>query len=346
MAKLLWVNNSWTIEGDLPNGLQFAQGVFLTSSGDRAPECFGELWDGISAEDCRLKCDFSPCCLELTAKRALPAAQRELGSEHSLGRLSDLLGISEASLLAMEQYKQGGANPLAKTRKKAPPLSVIGDAGEQPREAATVAPAESEPLVTASASSIDDVEEPEDEPVSETIEDRRSMVPSGPSRAPSAPRAKGGAMHRRKKRVRPAALAKVQVAYIHSERKGWGEHTYENRWRRERARSPLIAQLQPGTVLQTLYRGKLCETTVLETGYLVQGMQVPTLYMATLCFTGTKARRKTKGEGTRQVGNYSAVKFWRLAELLGTTSKLAPGVDPKRVRVHRQRKSLTVSPIS
>jgi 23S rRNA pseudoU1915 N3-methylase RlmH len=117
-------NDTWDAK-EVPKTLQFINNCWITASGEAAPECFGELWDGVGVggqPECKSGCDFGPVCMELTAKRGLAAAKIRMGEGHSLTDISADMGISEVSLIALDAYARGGPSPLGQvTKKKAPP---------------------------------------------------------------------------------------------------------------------------------------------------------------------------------------------------------------------------------
>jgi hypothetical protein len=344
MGKVLWKDGEWVIDGDPPNGLQFIDGQFRASDGSPQPECFGELWDGVgprAAVECKQECDFSPCCMELTARQALPAAQIRLGAGHSLQDLAgeNAMNISEESILALMAYVKGGANPAPikeekpKKKKAPPPDPEPMKAAEPPppvQEASKVEPPKQEPSAEAPKAEVSPVSKKKatkkapTKPAKGKKAEKAKAGGPGPQKAPSAKRAKAGAGA--KVKATPVKPAKARAGSTPS--KHWGEHTFKDRWERERERSPLIGQLKAGMVLKKVYKDQKCECRVLKMGYSVKGETVPTLYMTVLPYTGTVARPRQSPdgkpvEGERQVGNYSAAKFWDLEKLFGKPAKKA-----------------------
>jgi hypothetical protein len=350
MGKMRWNDGAWDIDGELPNGLQFLNGVFSTQTGEVAPECFGELWDGLGASgslECKEQCDFSPCCMELTAKQALPAAQIRMGAGHGLSELAESMAIAEDSVLGLMAYAKGGASPLGPARsKKAPPSAEsISDpegasaelVGEQAREDAvaieepqlsaeaeveTVVQTTSEekkaPAKKAPAKKAPAKKAPAKKAPAKKAPAKKAAAVSGPRKAPPVKSVKAGAGGAEKGTPVPSVKARGGSTPT-STRAGrsWGDHTFASRWSRERERSPLIAQLKPGMTLRVVYKGKKCEVKVLREGYSVLGAKVPTLYMTAVAYTGTEARPGVNrlADRERQVSNYSAARFWRLKEL-------------------------------
>lgn len=325
---VLWKDGEWIVEGAAPNGLQLVNDTWKGRGGEEAPECFGIMWNGLGPEgsdDCKSGCDFAPVCLELTAKQALGAAQIRLGEGHSLESLAEEMVIPESTVLALMAYSKGGANPLA-TRpvKKAPPPP-----DPQPEEVKTP------PNLDTPEVAVLDTKKAEGggcPPREKQMAARKKKAKApveqpekkaqGPQKAQSAKRAKAGA---KVKAVASAKPAKARGASTPTQ-KHWGEKTFEDRHERERKRSALIRLLKPGMVLKTTYKKRVCEVTVINGGYKVQGQVVPTLYMATLPFVGTEQRPRQAQEGkrppgTRYVSDYSAAKFWRLKALFGSKTK-------------------------
>ncbi len=103
----------------------------------------------------------------------------------------------------------------------------------------------------------------------------------------------------------------------------WGPHTFASRCAKERARSPEIAALKVGQQVTVEFEGKPHTATVLKDGYRYDGNQWPTLYSIVKEITGTVERQKQlvsgkRPAGTRQLCNWSAVRFWRLRQLLAS----------------------------
>lgn len=370
MGSVLWKDGKWHIEGNPPNQLQFVNNTWVTADGDLAPECFGELWDAVGPQGsdmCKHECDFSPVCMELMAKQTLPAAQIRLGAGHSLEALAPDLNVCADTIMALTNYLKGGAHPLQHgAKKKAPPPAVepamlekdsededeldpsdetIEDEGDVLEEEDLDTSSE-DSEVTAPEEEVKAVNKKKKAPAqtkSKAKKEAKAKVKAKvggpvPQKAPSVKRAKAGVSAKEQAKV--ALPAKAQVECIPTDEdannKSWGEHTFRARWERERERSKLIAQLQPGMVLRVTHKKQECETKVLKEGYLVKGVKVPTLYMTVLPYTGTVARPKQDGTGERQVGNYSAAKFWRLKELFDKSVKVT---DPRVAKLLRKTKA-------
>ena len=113
-----------------------------------------------------------------------------------------------------------------------------------------------------------------------------------------------------KKKKAPARRAKAQA---HGE---WGNHTYKERWARERKRTPVIGALVPGMKLHRTYKGESYTLLVKSGHYLFNSKKFPTLYAVTKAITGTHEvpRKNQKGKvvGTKQLCNWSATRFWNI----------------------------------
>lgn len=101
----------------------------------------------------------------------------------------------------------------------------------------------------------------------------------------------------------------------------WGEHTWEKRYQRER-KNKWVSKLRPGMRLKREYKGEMYEVTVLKKFYKFQGEVYPTGYSITKLITGTKEAPRQldkdgkRPKGTRQLCNWSFVKFFNLPALL------------------------------
>jgi len=122
-----------------------------------------------------------------------------------------------------------------------------------------------------------------------------------------------------------AMLAKSARAPVGERDREWSPEAHLNRFYAEKKRSPLLAHIPIGAKLSREYGKKMLEVEVTEVGYLHKGKMWPTLYSLTKHLTGTSeapAQRKeagkeeTRPEGTRQLCNWSAPKFWRVKTLL------------------------------
>lgn len=321
------VNGVWQIPGELPNGLEFKDGKFSVD-GENQPECFDDMmWDDSpdGAEACH-GCVFSPVCLERTAKIALPAAQARLGAGATLEALSEQLAIKPASVLMLMAQAKGEA--LEPKRKKKP-------SEVPPEPAAQEVPPAHEPTPDRDpfAAVESDVNPTHDEGGPATSESKPSKKAgkkvkkdkpakaaeepqsSRPQVAPSVKRAKGGALPKK-------ANAKTAKARAASSPEPWGEHTFVDRFKRERQRSRLISRLVPGTVLTVERNGQKHVCQVIQNGYTYRGKTFPTLYAVTVEAAGTQERpRQLKADGSRPEGqraicNWSAPKFWALDKVL------------------------------
>jgi len=86
-----------------------------------------------------------------------------------------------------------------------------------------------------------------------------------------------------------------------------------SRFERERARSPKVAALETGTVLEREFGGKLWKVTVLTNGYKLDGKKFETLYSTVVHIAGTQEYdRQGDNSGKRAMANWSSPKFWRL----------------------------------
>lgn len=100
----------------------------------------------------------------------------------------------------------------------------------------------------------------------------------------------------------------------------WGKHTWKKRWARER-KGKYIKQLRPGMKLTRKYKGTLYEVVVLKKYYRYNGRDYPTLYSVVKEITGTKTslrqpdEKGRRPEGTRQLCNWNAVRFFSLKAL-------------------------------
>jgi len=317
--SVTWKDGAWIVDGNPPNGLQLTNGIWKSADGVDSPECFGILWDGMGVggtEDCKSGCDFAPACMELTARQALPASQIRLGAGHNLESLAADLGIPEGTVMALMVYAQGGPSPLVtRPSKKAPPPAE-SKAPEVSREA--FVPKQEKRVKPPKEKKVS----PKKKPLSEKVRASAKVPP----KAPSAKRAKGGASVKGTRAVKTAKALAVTPATGK-----WGAHTFQERRAREMKRSPLIRKLQPGMILETQYKRKSYQVEVLPEGYRSKGKMYPTLYSVTVAFTGTEARpcqvlKGKRKKGSRQLSNYSAVRFWKLQKLF---PKVAPKVSVK-----------------
>ena len=101
--------------------------------------------------------------------------------------------------------------------------------------------------------------------------------------------------------------------------KTWDPKHDAKRWKRERERSALIAQLTPGMLLRQDFKGEVVEVKVMADGYLYGDKKYPTLYAVAKEVTGTiqcpkmKAKDGTRPAGTRALSNWSATRFFKAA---------------------------------
>lgn len=103
----------------------------------------------------------------------------------------------------------------------------------------------------------------------------------------------------------------------------WGQHTWEARRERERARNKWIRMLTPGMVLRREWDGEIHEVKVRKADYWYRNKAYPTLYAVVKVITGTREAPKQKTaegkrpKGKRQLCNWSAARFFNLPALLG-----------------------------
>jgi len=323
------VNGVWQIPGELPNGLEFKDGKFSVD-GENQPECFDDMmWDDSpnGAEACH-DCAFSPVCLERTAKIALPAVQARLGAGATLEALAEQLAITPASVLMLMAQAKGEA--LEPKRKKKPSEVPLAPAAQEvppapkalePEPAKPVEvvaevqpeqPVPEKPKKTKAAKPAKAKLKAKKEKPAKVAEEPQSSLPQV---APSVKCAKGGALPKK-------ANAKTAKARAESSPEPWREHTFVDRFKRERQRSRLISRLVVGTVLTVERNGQKHVCQVIQNGYTYRGKTFPTLYSVTVEAAGTQERpRQLKADGSRPEGqraicNWSAPKFWALDKVL------------------------------
>lgn len=315
----------WVVVGKNPDGLSYSDVMgWETQAGQSPPECFGDLWDGVGPQapaECQFECVFSPVCMELTAKQALPAAQIALGVGHSLQQLSEKLGIGEATVLALLAYLKGGACPSRPKQRVRTPTRGIEESVPLRLDAPAAVPEESSPYVMDPAQYQRRLKasKPRKTPprnrrcrkglgVVQAADGRWTLSVEPVRDLASAPKSRGA--------VRSVLELGDYMRVRRKQAAQWGQETFRRRWERERARDELIRQLEPGWVLRTLFRGRECVARVLPVGYEVLGIMVPTLYAATLAYVGIVLRPPHKAGGKpRLLANYSARKFWKLFSL-------------------------------
>jgi len=280
MATKMMTWNYGVWEGEPPEGLVLVGEQWLTNPGrEPSPECFGELWDGVgpkSSDDCQ-SCVFTGLCAILTAKQALPASQERLGPSHDLGKLVADLGISDTSIVALQNYAKGGVHPLDRPSKKEPTAS---------KE------------TVASLNAIADLK------LSKPKKKKKRGKIVGPRVAPSAKRA---AERGTKKVVNSAGTATARADYTRS--KPMNSEMARLKWGIERERNPEIRYLNPGDVLTRTYLGKAYHVKVLNGKYRISGKTVATLYQAMLEATGLLL------VSGRKLPTMSTRRFWNLHKI-------------------------------
>ena len=134
---------------------------------------------------------------------------------------------------------------------------------------------------------------------------------------------KGSKVRKAKPKKKPAkkpakkAATKSRVAHVEDP---WGEHTWDKRYQRER-KNKWVAKLRPGMKLKREYKGETYEVLVLKKFYKFRGQVYPTGYSITKEITGTKEaprqldKNGNRPQGTRQLCNWSFVKFFNLKAL-------------------------------
>ncbi len=104
-----------------------------------------------------------------------------------------------------------------------------------------------------------------------------------------------------------------------AEKKGW-----MRRWDQERVKHPTFAKATPGSTLIRQFKGTEYRVKVYRGSYHLLSTEIwaPTLGMMTTIITGTQTHKKqakvtgktkTRPKGTRQLSNWSAIRFWKTA---------------------------------
>ncbi len=303
------------------------------------PSCFGQYWEGIDGSPCKDdNCSALNECLAKFATKTLVEHQRKLGkgkaTADALAKATDV--DKKAIELAMTFQENMGLDPY-----NIPPPTTE-ETPEEPEEE----PEEEEVEEGAS-------EEPEPEPekpkkpakkkvakkpatkkkatkkaappkkkkvVKKKVVKKKATkkaAPVNPTQASSAKSAKGLA---KTKKATSAKSAKAQGGQKAT--REWGPQHNQNRWERERKRTPLIAKLTPGMVIPWAYKGESGKVTVRKGYYSYQGEKYPTLYSLVKLLAGVKKFPKqlkadgSRPKGTRELVAYSAVKFFKLKEFL------------------------------
>lgn len=285
----------------------------LVIDGSSQPECFGIFWEAVDGacdlcggsgkgdgdavcQECRgtgrrgcLRCSFKHHCLDRFAETTLAKAQEVLGSSatpESLGEITQI--CPEAVLVAM-------AHQNTKREVKRAPAS--------------------DPPVQKPAADPKQKKKPPKKKEAAAVKPPKKKRP--PKAGPSVKRAAVPAKKKvAKKRAKPA---KARAGA----RRNQSRDNMEERWQRERERSSAIAALPIGLRLKRPYNGAWYQCRVKQGYYLFEGKKYATLYMVTKEITGTRKAPKQRNtetgeraEGTRQLCNWSAAKFWRLKKVL------------------------------
>ncbi len=207
-----------------------------------------------------------------------------------------------------------------------PPPSAVGgddmefdeDAGEEETPAAPPAPVEvkeeqdvkTKPTKAAKEKAPPKAAKPAKAPKGKVEVKAEAPVPPQQAGTPASPAA-APAKKARAVRARPAKGPAVDRRVLDP----WGKHTFQNRFQRDMDR----LGLSPGQVLKTTHKKAEYQCKVASGHYLYDGRQFPTLYAVTKEVVGTESRDKQlvegkRPEGTREICNYSAGKFWGLTK--------------------------------
>lgn len=318
------------------------------------PECFGIAWEPFGDSVC-VGCGGKRECLDEFAKTTYAEKLQELkssGQDASVANLAAALELGDQSIIETQQYLE--RLPLATIpesdrdgdlEKSNPPPMEPDVSNEETESLATVTqlpvapppePVEIDPerLPHPLQKVVEAVEPPKEKkpPKKKRGRPKKSEakeVPSVPQKAGAAESVEQPAAVRKTVK-KSAKSAKGQGATSQKKRKKrrrkkaarvWGTHTYRARWQREREKHPMIALLTPGVRISKVYKGETFKVTVRNGYYLFNGEKYPTLQSVTTAATGVKdyPKQAYKGQemkGTRKTGNWSAMRFWKIKELM------------------------------
>jgi hypothetical protein len=248
--------------------------------GHEQPECFGVFWEAIpgsSGKQCR-ECAFNKVCLDRFIQTTLPKAEGSLGSKADAAEVGKKLdGLSAKAIEEARRYRDKQSPSKTEEAEMAPRNKKTKKKKKKvpAKKATSKKPAKKKPA--------------------------KKAAKARPKKAPSAKRAKARA--KSKKKNARSAKARAESGMV-----PWGEHTFQSRWEKERARSPLIAKLTPGKKLTVEWprdSGDKYTVTCKKGHYEYNGTKFPTLYKVTEHITG---------EGSK----WSGPKFWKLRQLFAS----------------------------
>lgn len=316
------------------------------------PPCFGLMWDAVKEEGCQgcgaqTRCleKFATATLPETITRlgknpglavlaeelrvspdAITVALEKNGAP-KVARLQavpppqpvapapvqDAVPSEPAPVAAPEQPVAEAGDAVKKSGKKeaAAAKKAEAEAAKAAKEAEKKAKAEAKEKAAEEKRAAKEAEKAKKQAEKEAAAKAAEPTENPSVAAPASP-AGVAAEARKAKRAGPVAV-RADRRLEHP----WGEHTFQSRWQRERERTPEIAALKTGQVLTVPFDGKEHQVTVLKEGYQYDGNRFPTLYSIVKEITGTVERQKQliegkRPQGTRQLCNWSAVRFFRL----------------------------------
>lgn len=265
-------------------------------------ECYGHAFvvdDEMCMEDCAVR----DRCIVIIGKQTIPSIIKQSGMSPKDVSPSDVameLGSDEKSVKLCATIAQKPAKLL---ELLPPAMSPLGTPPGAPAAEEVVE---------------DDTEEaPEEEPEPPPPPPKKKASPPK-KKAPPAKKKKKKAPAKKKKVKKPRAAPTAKLG------KGGAPLTEAElrkiAYDRERARSPLVAELKPNQVLKRVYKGEEVKVRVRKDGYEWDGQIYGTLYAVVMAITGPREylRQEFGGvrrDGTRTMSNWSAPKFFRLAEL-------------------------------
>jgi len=319
------------------------------------PSCYGQVWEGVPGSLCIDQgCGVVDDCLQRFASGVLVDFQRQLGEQVTIGQLAQATAVKpEAIAKALDFQKMAGIFPFPKATLAPvvlPPSEVVvveAPPAEKPvvpfvesrlaevvQLPTTVAVVEAQKEVAEMASRKKGKGKVKAAPKGKMPrgmarkQEAASSVTSRPTLAGPVKSARAPAKGRRAcARSAAAQGGSKKVTRLRPERpvRQWSRSPSmdRSRWKRERDRSQLIAQLRPGMKLRRLWEGQTLEVICVKGGYKFQDETYPTLYSVVMAIVGTVPRKKQKRAdgkipvGTRNLTNWSAPKFFRLPWIIG-----------------------------
>lgn len=265
------------------------------------PTCFGALWEADQNPLCQ-GCQVQTACLHKMAHDALPQAVHAVGGVLPKA-LADHMGIEISAVRFAVEFAE-----LLEQQKDTGALS---PPNESPKSASTKPPSPAQSLPkkkkTPKSSSRKTSAKNASAPASKSA---ASIAKTASAPAVSAaPTSQTDPLPPRAVKKKPTRTPKVP----------WGEHTFMNRWLRERETFPMLILVQPGQTIRRTYLGRKIEVRVQVGYYIYDKQKFPTLYSIVKEVTGAVAYPKApdatgvRPQGQRSISNWSATRFFALA---------------------------------